>query len=94
MAESYREKLVFETLRIYLPKKKQYLKRRNWVTRIFFKETDVTDVTVNEIFKETMYYCAQDTETTTPLLLHCPSHHCANKSLFHKINEVNRLKRK
>ena len=30
-------------------------------------------------------YCGQDIETTH-FLLHCPNHHCARKTLFHKIN--------
>ena len=29
-----------------------------------------------------------DIETTTHFLLHCPNHHCARKTLFHKINQV------
>ena len=33
-----------------------------------------------------MCSCGQDIETTTHFLLHCPSHHCARKTLFHKIN--------
>ena len=36
-----------------------------------------------------MCYCDQDIETTTHFLLHCPNHHCARKTLFIKINEVN-----
>ena len=32
--------------------------------------------------------CGQDIETTTPFLLHCPNHHCARKTLFHKVNQV------
>ena len=35
-----------------------------------------------------MCYCGQDIETTTHFLLHCPNHHCARKTLFHKINQV------
>ena len=35
-----------------------------------------------------MCYCGQDIETTTYFLLHCPNHHCARKTLFHKINQV------
>ena len=35
-----------------------------------------------------MCYFGQDIETTTHLLLHCPNHHCARKTLFHKINQV------
>ena len=42
-----------------------------------------------------MCYCGQDiettgqdTETTTHFLLHCSNHHCARKTLFHKINQV------
>ena len=33
-------------------------------------------------------YCGQDIETTVHFLLHCPNHHCARKTLFHKINQV------
>ena len=33
--------------------------------------------------------CSQDIETTTHFLLHCPNHHCARKTFFHKINQVN-----
>ena len=29
-----------------------------------------------------------DIETTTHFPLHCPNHHCARKTLFHKINQV------
>ena len=36
-----------------------------------------------------MCYCGQDIETTTHFLLHCPNYHCARKTLFNKINEVN-----
>ena len=36
-----------------------------------------------------MCSCGQDIETTTHFLLHCPNHHCARKTLFHKINQVN-----
>ena len=32
--------------------------------------------------------CGQDIETTTHFLVHCPNHHCARKTLFHKINQV------
>ena len=35
-----------------------------------------------------IYYCGQDIETTTHFPLHCPNHHCARKTLFHKINQV------
>ena len=35
-----------------------------------------------------MCYCGQDIETTTHFLLQCPNHHCARKTLFHKINQV------
>ena len=42
-----------------------------------------------------MCYCGQDIETTgqdietaTHFLLHCCNHHCARKTLFHKINQV------
>ena len=35
-----------------------------------------------------MCYCGQDTETTSHFLLRCPNHHCARKTLFHKINQV------
>ena len=28
------------------------------------------------------------TMSTTHFLLHCPNHHCARKTLFHKINQV------
>ena len=35
-----------------------------------------------------MCSCVQDIETTTHLLLHCPNHHFARKTLFHKINQV------
>ena len=35
-----------------------------------------------------MCSCDQDIETTTHFLLHCPNHHCARKTLFHKINQV------
>ena len=35
-----------------------------------------------------MCYCRQDIETTTHFLLHCPNHHCARETLFHKINQV------
>ena len=35
-----------------------------------------------------MCYCGQDIETTTHFLLDCPNHHCARKTLFHKINQV------
>ena len=31
---------------------------------------------------------SQDIETTTHFLLHCPNHHCARKTLFHKINHL------
>ena len=34
-----------------------------------------------------MCYCDQDIETTH-FLLHCPNHHCARKTLFHKKNQV------
>ena len=30
----------------------------------------------------------QDVETSTHFLLHCPNHHCAKKTLFHKVNKV------
>ena len=36
-----------------------------------------------------MSYCGEDIETTTHFLLHCPSHYCARKTLFGKINQVN-----
>ena len=32
--------------------------------------------------------CGQDIQTTTHFLLHCPNHHCARKTLFHKINQL------
>ena len=35
-----------------------------------------------------MCSCGQDIETTTHFLLHCPNHHCARKTLFHKISQV------
>ena len=35
-----------------------------------------------------MCSCSQDIKTTAHFLLHCPNHHCAKKTLFHKINEV------
>ena len=35
-----------------------------------------------------MCSCGQDIEISTHLLLHCPNHHCARKSLFHKINKI------
>ena len=35
-----------------------------------------------------MCYCGQDIEATTHFFLHCPNHHCARKTLFHKINKV------
>ena len=35
-----------------------------------------------------MRSCGQDIETATHLLLHCPNHHCARRTLFHKINQV------
>ena len=35
-----------------------------------------------------MCFCGQDIETTTHFLLHYPNHHCARKTLFHKINQV------
>ena len=35
-----------------------------------------------------MCYSGQDIETKTHFLLHCHNHHCARKSLFHKINQV------
>ena len=35
-----------------------------------------------------MRSCGQDIEATTHFLLHCPDHHCARKTLFHKINQV------
>ena len=33
-------------------------------------------------------YCGQDIEASSHFLLHCPNHHCAMKTLFHKINQV------
>ena len=39
-------------------------------------------------FVSPMCSCGQDIETTTHFLLHCPNHHCARKTLFHKINQV------
>ena len=35
-----------------------------------------------------MCYCSQDIETTTHFRFHSPNHHCARKTLFHKINQV------
>ena len=35
-----------------------------------------------------MCSCCQDIETTTYFHLHCPNHHRARKTLFHKINQV------
>ena len=35
-----------------------------------------------------MCYYGQDIETATHLLLHCPNHHCAKKTLFYGINQV------
>ena len=35
-----------------------------------------------------MCSCGQDIETTTHFLFHCPNHHCAGKTLIHKINQV------
>ena len=35
-----------------------------------------------------MCYYGQDIETATHLLLHCPNHHCARKTLFYGINQV------
>ena len=35
-----------------------------------------------------MCYCGQDIETITHFLLHCSNHHCARKTLLHKINQV------
>ena len=35
-----------------------------------------------------MCSCGQNIETTTHFLLHCPNHHCARKTLFHKITQV------
>ena len=35
-----------------------------------------------------MCSCGQGIETLTHFLLHCPNHHCARKTLFHKINQV------
>ena len=35
-----------------------------------------------------MCSCGQDVETSTHFLLQCPNHHCARKTLFHKINKV------
>ena len=32
--------------------------------------------------------CNHEIETTTHFVLHCPNHHCARKTLFHKINQV------
>ena len=32
--------------------------------------------------------CSRDIETTTHFLLYCPSHHCARKTIFQKINQV------
>ena len=34
-----------------------------------------------------MCYCGQDIEITTHFLLHFSNHHCARKTLFHKINQ-------
>ena len=31
---------------------------------------------------------SQDIKTTIHFLLHCPNHHCASKTLFHKITQV------
>ena len=35
-----------------------------------------------------MCYSGQDIETTAYFLLHCAHHHCARKTLFHRINQV------
>ena len=33
--------------------------------------------------------CGDDIETATHLLLHCPNHHCARKTFFQEITQVN-----
>ena len=35
-----------------------------------------------------MCCCGHDIETTTHFFLHCPTHHCARKTLFRKKNQV------
>ena len=61
------------------------------VTRLRLGLSHLSDYKFRHNFQDCvspMYYCGQDIETTTHFLLHCPNHHCARKTLFHKINQI------
>ena len=61
------------------------------LTRLRLGINDLGDHKFRHNFQDcvsSMCSCGQDIETTTHFLLHCPNHHCARKTFFHKVNQV------
>ena len=66
-------------------------KRLKLLTRLRLRLSHLGDHKFRNNFQDCaspMCYCGQDIEKTTHFLLYCPIHHCARKSLFHKINQA------